>query len=399
MNKIYKVAVIGGGASGLMCAVDLCSGKNALLGKDVLILERNDRVGKKLIATGNGQGNLMNERFGAENYRGEKAFVDDFIRIAKEIDLESYLDGLGIPLCTLKDGKKYPLSRQASSVLDTLRAYLSFKGCITETNAFVKSVKSRKEYFVLTTENGEYFAEKVVMATGGTCAKQFGTDGYSYILAEKFGHKKTALYPALVQLKTEMDAIKGLKGLKEVASVTAYKNGKPIKNSVGDILFTDFGVSGNTVFQVSSAFDGVGDEFLSIEFLPELSLEQLIEIINKRLSLKHIDKSEVLSGVLNKRVGQAVLKVAKTSSAVDIANAVKNFKLKVTGNLGFNFAQVTKGGIATKDVNALTMESKLVKDFYIVGETLDVDGDCGGYNVTFAFVSGIIASRAIKTNI
>ena len=140
MNKIYKVAVIGGGASGLMCAVDLCSGKNALLGKDVLILERNDRVGKKLIATGNGQGNLMNERFGAESYRGEKAFVDDFIRIAKEIDLESYLDGLGIPLCTLKDGKKYPLSRQASSVLDTLRAYLSFKGCITETNAFVKAL-------------------------------------------------------------------------------------------------------------------------------------------------------------------------------------------------------------------------------------------------------------------
>ncbi len=396
MNKIYKVAVIGGGASGLMCAVDLCSGVNALSGKDVLILERNDRVGKKLIATGNGQGNLMNEQFGRENYRGEVSFIDTFVRIANQIDLESYLDGLGIPLCTLKDGKKYPLSRQASSVLDTLRAFLDSKGCQTKTNAFVKDIKSKKQHFVLTTNDGEFFAEKVVLATGGMASKQFGTDGSSYQLAERFGHKKTKLYPSLVQLKTQTQAIKGLKGLKEVALVTAYKNGNPLKSSVGDILFTDYGVSGNTVFQVSSALDGEGDEYISIEFLPELPKEQLIEIINKRQSLQHIDESEVLSGVLNKRVGQAVLKVALSSSASDIANAVKNFKLKVTGNLGFNYAQVTKGGISTKDVNPTTMESKLAKDFYLIGETLDIDGDCGGYNVTFAFVSGIIASRAIK---
>lgn len=398
MNKIYKVAVIGGGASGLMCAVDLCSDKNALSGSDVLILERNDRVGKKLIATGNGQGNLMNEHFGVENYRGERSFIEKFVRLAKEIDLEKYLSDLGIPLCTLKDGKMYPLSRQANSVLDSLRAYLSFKGCVTQTEAFVKGVKSKKDYFVLTTDNGDYFAEKVVMATGGMAAKQFGTDGSSYLLAERFGHKKTNLYPALVQLKTETNAIKGLKGLKEVASVTAYKNGKPLKTCVGDLLFTDYGVSGNTVFQLSSVFDGMGEEYLSVEFLPELSIEKLVEIITKRQSLEHIDNNEVLSGILNKRVGQAVLKASKSNQATDIAHAVKNFKLKITGNLGFNYAQVTKGGIATKDVNPLTMESKLVKDFYLVGETLDVDGDCGGYNVTFAFVSGIIASRAIKDN-
>lgn len=395
MQKIYKTVIIGGGASGLMAAVELLSGKNSFCGSDVLILERNDRVGKKLIATGNGQGNLMNANFSPSNYRGEKSFVYSFIDSAEKINLENYLFDLGIPLCTLKDGKKYPLSRQASAVLDIIRAFLSDKGCQIQTDCKVTKVTKTNDFFTIFTEKDKFFAEKVIMATGGMAAKQFGTDGTSYALAQNFGHKLTLLYPSLVQLKTETQWIKGLKGLKETARVTAFSNGEKM-TATGDLLFTDYGVSGNTIFQVSAILTGKKDERLEIEFLPELTKDQIIKLLERREKLPHINKEDVLCGILNKRIGQAVLKRAKSGDIKDIAAAIKQFTLKVTGNTGFNYAQVTKGGISTEFIDKDTMQSKLASGFYVVGETLDVDGDCGGYNVTFAFISGIIAARSIK---
>lgn len=396
MQKIYKTAIIGGGASGLMTAVELLSGKGAFNGKDVLILERADRVGKKLIATGNGQGNLTNRNFSEQFYHGNKEFIKRFIELAKEIDLESYLENFGIPLCTLKDGKMYPLSRQASSVLDIIRAFLISKGCVIETDAKVTSVTEKASVFTLNTEKGIFNAQKVVMAVGGASAKQFGTDGTSYGLAEKFGHKITKIYPSLVQLKTETAPIKGLKGLKEVARVSVIKNGKEIAQSTGDLLFTEYGVSGSSVFSVSSYLDGQGQEYVNVEFLPEMSQNSVTVLLNKRFNCAYISKEDILNGIVNKRVGQAVLKTVKEFTAQEIAYALKNFRLKVTGNLGFNYAQVTKGGVSTDKISASTYESQLQKGFYVTGEALDVDGDCGGYNVTFAFCSGILCARDIK---
>jgi predicted Rossmann fold flavoprotein len=199
-----------------------------------------------------------------------------------------------------------------------------------------------------------------------------------------------------VQLKTETDKIRGLKGLKEVAIVRAFVDGKEKKSAVGDLLFTEYGVSGNTIFQISSCFNGKGNESLKIEFLPDLSEEQLKLILSERKNKKYVSDTEILDGILVKRIAQVVLKTAKSSKIEDILYALKNFSLKVTGNLGFNYSQVTKGGIKTNDVNPLTMESRLEENFYIVGEALDIDGDCGGYNITFAFVSGILAGLAIK---
>lgn len=396
MQKSYKVAIVGGGASGLMTAVELVCGEYAFSGKDIVILERNDRVGKKLIATGNGQGNLTNAHLRLQNYRGEQKFVCSFLEKENQIDLSCYLENLGIPLCTLTGGKKYPLSRQASSVLDVIRAFLDEKGVETRVNSKVVDIKNKNGVFVLDTESGKVFAEKVVLSFGGAAAKQFGTDGSSYILAERFGHKKTALYPSLVQLKTKTDYIRGLKGLKETAKVTLIVNEKPLSTSVGDLLFTDFGVSGSTVFQVSAGYSGQENAKLKIEFLPELSVEQITEILVKRKSLKYFDDQTLLSGILNKRIGQAVLKYANSFDCEKVASAIKNFALKVTGTLGFDYAQVTKGGIKTCDIDENTFESKLQKGLYIVGEALDVDGDCGGYNLAFAFTSAIVAARGIK---
>lgn len=398
MEKIYRTAIIGGGAAGLMSAVTLTRGENALVGSDIIIIEKSDRVGKKLVATGNGQGNLTNAKIHAEYYYGDKTFIENFISQQKSGLLKEQLDFLGIPLCEQKDGKIYPLSKQANSVLDVIRSYLSFKGVNENTQNKVTAITKKGQLFSIVTDNGVIKARSVIFATGGAAAKQFGTDGSSYALLESLGHRKTKIYPSLVQLKTDLDKIRGLKGLKETARVTAIVNGKAVKSAVGDLLFTEFGVSGNAVFTVSSAVTDKKDVKLLIEFLPDLSLEMTEEILTKRSRCQFISEQDLLTGVINKRIGQAVLKTAKDKTPKSIAHAIKNFTLLVTGNLGFNYAQVTKGGIVTDDINPKTYQSKLIKDLYVVGETLDVDGDCGGYNLTFAFVSGMVAANSIKSS-
>lgn len=396
MNKIYQTAIVGGGAAGLMAAVELTCGNNAINGEDVLLLERNDRVGKKLVATGNGQGNLLNAKVDAKYYHGDKSFIGAFIDNQNQINLSSYLENLGIVLTENKDGKIYPLSKQASAVLDLLRAIIKSKGVEERVNSQVKQIKKEKDYYKLVLENGVYLAKNVIFAVGGCSAKQFGTDGTAYSLIENLGHKKTKLYPSLVQLKTETEKIKGLKGLKESATVWAItSDGKAC--STGDLLFTEFGVSGSAVFNVSSFVAGKENATLKIEFVPEKSQEELKEIIKSRLNKPEIFGENLLVGIVNKRIGQALLKSASKVDAEGVANAVKNFTLKVTGNLGFNYSQVTHGGIITKDIDEKTYESKINKGLFVVGEVLDVDGDCGGYNLAFAFVSGIKSAREIKS--
>lgn len=396
MKKTYHTAIIGGGAAGLMTAVDLLRCPNSIDGADVIILEKNDRVGKKLIATGNGQGNLTNENFSVNNYYGDKAFIESFVADAKSINIKNYLEEIGIPLCTGKDGKVYPLSKQASAVLDVIRLNLLSQGVTEKTTFEVTSIDIKGENYLIRSKDETITAKNVVVAVGGAAAKQFGTDGSQYKILERLGHRKTALYPSLVQLKTDTELIRGLKGLKEVARVTAIVNGKEIKSVTGDLLFTEFGVSGSAIFELSAVVTDKTGVKLKIEFIPELTSDEIRQIIEKRKGLKYFSDADLMTGLVNKRIGQAVLKTVGERSSSKIAFALKNFTLSVTGNLGFNYAQVTKGGIETKDVYPKTMESKLFPNLYIVGEVLDVDGDCGGYNLTFAFVSAILASRAIK---
>ena len=395
MKNNYKVVIVGGGASGLLCAVELLRGKNALLGSEILILEGNDRVGKKLVATGNGQGNLCNSDFSANYYHGDKTFINAFVSHANQINIEEYLTKLGIPL-TKEQGKKYPISKQANAVLDLIRLNLSAKGCSVITSQKVTAVKKSADGYSVKTSDNEYFASNVVLAFGGKAGKQFGTDGSSYSIAQKLGHTITETYPSLVQLKTDLDKIRGLKGLKERVKLTAC-DGKIEKNTtVGEILFTEFGVSGNAVFNLSGYLTDAKKPWLKVEFLPDYSLEQIQNLLLERQKLGYIPFEDTLTGIINKRIGQVMVKTANDKSPQGIANSIKNFDLTVTGNLGFNYAQVTKGGVKTCEVDKDTMQSKLNKGLYIVGEALDVDGDCGGYNLTFAFVSGILSAQDIK---
>ena len=396
MNKIFKAAIIGGGSAGLLCAAELLSGENRLNGEDVVVLERNDRVGKKLIATGNGQGNLSNAVISAENYSGETVFIANFVEQLKQINLTEYLANIGI--VTEKDelGRIYPVSRQANSVLDILRAFFSGNNCTVITSYKAVKITENKGVFTIFSESGDtVFAENIVLAVGGKAAKQFGTDGQGYALATAFNHKLTPLFPSLVQLKTEKEPIKGLKGIKSNVNLTLSDGNLFIKKASGDLLFTDYGVSGNAVFKISDKVAGLKEPVLKIDFLPSFTETQLCDIIEKRERDGFISKSDMLNGLVHKKLGEAIVKKSG-GNLLRIIKTVKSFELKVTGTLGFDYAQTTKGGIITADIDPNTYESKLKKGLYIAGEILDVNGECGGYNLTFAFISGIVAARSIK---
>ena len=303
MKKVYKVAIVGGGSAGLITAIELTQGDNKINGEDVVILEKNDRILKKLIATGNGQANLSNANLTSANYYGDADFIKEYFNTKGAFSVEDYFSALGLPFCVLSDGRKYPLSRQANAVVDILRFNIANRNVGLYTDFEVKNLVYNKGIYEIIGKETVY-AEKVVLAVGGKASPSFGTDGKSYSLAEKFGHKLTSLYPSLVQVKTEIDKIKGLKGIKEHAKVSAYDGNTLIKSETGDLLFTEFGVSGSAVFQVSGHLAKAKNPIIKIEFLPELNKEELTNVLLKRQSnLPDIPKNDYLLGILHKKLG------------------------------------------------------------------------------------------------
>ena len=392
--RFFKVAIIGGGASGLTSAVAF---KKAGF-DDFVVLERLDRVGKKFISTGNGQGNLTNVNISKNFYDSSvKGFFTSAIDSYGYKEIESFYNFLGITLTTDSDGKVYPLSKQASSVLDVIRAYLAYKNTDIITDFFVTDIKKEDDAFIITSAKGDIIkAQTVLLCTGGSAQKQFGTDGNGYNLAKQFGHKITPVYPSLVQLKTDSPLIKGLRGLKADATVYAIGNGKVLKSAVGEVLFTDYGVSGNAIFKISGVLSKVNNPEVKISFIPELSLDELADKIEDRfINQPYLDVSDALTGLVNKMIGKQIVKNAIDCTSYQIAYLAKNFILPISGNLGFNYAQVTKGGVSVGDIDPVTMQSKLTSNLYVLGEVLDVDGDCGGYNLHWAFASAMSAVNDI----
>ncbi len=396
MQTSYEVVIVGGGVSGAACAIELTRGKTRFNGENVLIAERNDRLLKKLTATGNGQGNLTNSSLGARDYHGNENFIRGFF--AEQEDLKGYFESLGVPIVYTESGKAYPASKQASAVTDALRAHLESADVKTVTGAKVMSVKKEKDVFIVKTDKAAFTAKRVVLAFGGAAAKQFGTDGTSYNLATELGHGLTDLKPSIVQLKTEREPIKGLKGIKACARVTLFDGAKPIKSATGDVLFTEYGVSGSAIFSISSYLWQTRNPYIKTEFLPEFDIDAT-ESALVAAARSPLYKINPYACVVNKKIGEALYKTVRDKSVKSLAYALKNFTLKVTGTLGFDSAQTTHGGINADEIDYNSMESKLIKNLYIIGEALDVDGDCGGYNLSFAFLSGVKAANSIKNSI
>lgn len=389
--KNYDVVVIGGGAAGMACAVRLSgSGKKI----NIALVDAGDRLGKKIAATGNGQGNVTNTDMSRGHYFGGNVpLVEKLACAENNFEVESSL--FHMVLSSDENGRVYPGGRQASALVDSLISDLKRGGVDIFTVARVTDIAKG---YKLTLSNGETLSARfVVLCVGGKAQKQFKTDGTSYVLAEKFGHSVTPLYPSLVQLKTDTAYTKTLKGIRTDCIVSAICGGKIIAQKRGDVIFTDYGVSGNAIFSLSPYVVDKQNAVLSLSFLPDISENQIIKDIQTKKSLGY-PTAELLSGTLHNQLGRAIIKRCNSADEKVIAQTVKNFTLQVTGNLGFDYAQVTKGGIDMKDITD-GLESKKSPSLFFAGEVLDVDGECGGYNLHWAFTSGKTVAEAILKRI
>lgn len=398
-----KVIVIGGGAAGMMASI--MAKRN---GADVTLLERNNRVGRKLLATGNGRCNYTNIYIDINNYHGKnpKFAYSPLSKfdMGRTID---FFESLGITPAVEEDGKVFPLSFQSSSVLDVLRFEMDHIGVELVTEAYVVDVYKNKE-FVVKLEDGRIFkGEKLILATGGMAMPASGSDGNGYSLAKKFGHKIISPFPGLVQLKLEGNMFKQITGVKNVGIARLYHKNKLIIEDKGDILFTNYGISGPPILQISRTankyLEANKEVELRVSIIHTKTEEELKDYLKVRFELmpeKNIE--EGLIGLINKKLILPILKavnIHKNKSLAHISNEeidklskiLTSWSFKVIGSQSWGHAQVTAGGVDTGEINSSTMESKLVKDLYIVGELLDIDGDCGGFNLQWAWSTGYLA--------
>lgn len=390
---IYKVIVIGGGASGIITAIE--SAKR-FGGENICILEGADRIGKKLLATGNGRCNLSNVDMSLSHYHGDVNLAESALGAFNSDKLKEYFNGLGVML-TEEDGKIYPMSLQANSVLDMLLYKLKNCGAVVKTDSKVTSVKKKGNVFKTTCQNGKvYESENLVFATGGGSGNSFGTDGKSFSLIKSFGHTVTELSPSLVKLKCDTKRFNALRGIKVKAKVTLLTGDKKEGSVTGDFLFADGSISGNTVFSLSSLITDVKRTSLQIDFLPTVSEKELTDFLaKKKKTCPYLPTDELFTGIVNKQLGKIIYKLADGDLAKCVS-LVKNMRIKVNDTVGFNDSQVTKGGVPAGEINEKTFESRLVDKLFVAGEMLNVDGDCGGYNLHFAFASGYVIGNGIK---
>ncbi|WP_291635421.1 NAD(P)/FAD-dependent oxidoreductase [Clostridium sp.] len=403
----HSLIIVGGGAAGLTSA--LIAKKSGI---DVAIIEGTDRVGKKILTTGNGRcnisnANINNNRYHSENPYFAKHILDSFT-INHTID---FFTCLGIPLVTIDGGKMFPMSMQASSVIDILRFALEEKDIPVYTNTKAKEIIKKNNGFIIYSSNNDtYECKKLIIATGGKSAPKTGSDGSGYTLAKQLGHSVISQVPALVQLKLNYNRLKALSGVKFDGYAEVFINDKCIQKEFGEILFTDYGISGPPILQLSrTASYGLSKNnkvSLTIDMLPSISFEELNEFFNNHWSVfgsRSVNDSFI--GIINKKIIPIILKEAKIEDIhkpcrdLDlkeknaIYNLLKQWKFEVSGTNSFSNAQITAGGIDTKEINAQTLESNIVPNLFFAGEIMDVDGDCGGFNLQWAWSSGAIAGE------
>ena len=397
-----NVIVIGGGASGLMAA--LTAARN---GHAVTLLERQSRVGRKLLSTGNGRCNLTNLHVAPVHYHG---LSPDFVRPALDaFDTEAalaFFHGLGLLTVAEDSGRVYPYSDQAGSVLDVLRFAADAAGVITRTGFEVEQLRRTKHGFAVSSAEETLAADRVIVCCGGMAGGKLGGTRSGYLLLQSMGHNMTKLYPALVQVKTDTTYVKALKGVRATGELTLCRGRDTVAESRGEVQFTEFGVSGPAVFDLSrSAAVEKPPLTLHIDLLPRLSAADTEALLRQRAALMpELTTENLLAGMLHNRLGRTLLRYAGfgltepvaalgAAERQRIAEAIHDFALPVTGVLGFDGAQVTAGGVRTDEFDPETLQSRLVPGLYAAGEVLDIDGDCGGYNLQWAWSSGYLAGQ------
>lgn len=420
--------IIGGGAAGITAAI---TAKD--YGVDTAIIEGNDRVGKKLLTTGNGRCNITNKtidesikKYKVSKSNGDITYripyhsknKDFFLPVLEAFTVEdtiNFFSMLGLPLTSLEGGKMYPLSLQASSVLDILRMALEEREIPVYCGNKVIEIQPHKSGYRVKTKTTEgeqlYTCEKLIICTGGKSAAATGSDGSGYTLAKSLGHSIISPLPALVQLKLDYKNLKALSGIKFNGIADILVNGECLRSEFGEILFTDYGISGPPILQLSRIASTSLDEGKKVEvrvnMMPDTDSEDLDNFLeNHKAMFGHRSMTSAFIGIINKKLIPILLKESKIDNIHKplwelswkekkaIMELLQSWTFPVTGTNSFANAQVTAGGIDTREIDEETLESKLHKNLYFAGEILDVDGDCGGFNLQWAWSSGVIAGRS-----
>lgn len=403
-----RIAVIGGGAAGIVAAIAA-----SYKGADVTIIEKNNRIGKKILATGNGRCNLTNINLGPANYHGKNPGFSG--AALTKFDVQNTIDffeRLGVAHKVEEGGKVFPVSDQASSVLDVLRCELEKAGVRVLCESAVSDIKKEDQGFIITFQNGEaYKADRVILAAGGKAAPNLGSNGSGYTLARKLGHSIVEPFPALVQLKLAAAFLKQIQGVKFDGDAEIIVNNKVMQKESGEILFTEYGASGPPVLSLSRLAGECLQErktaWLKLALINTCGREQLDRYLIKRFS-QGPEKDLLFSfvGYINKRLIPVILKEAgiedikKPVGLVTdgergkILDLLQDWRFQITGTTSWPAAQITAGGVDVSEINGQTMESNIIPKLYFAGEVIDIDGDCGGYNLQWAWSSGFVAGES-----
>lgn len=405
IDMVKSIAVVGAGASGMMAAVWA-----ARAGAKVTVYERNDRVGKKILATGNGKCNFSNEKMGSAWYFGSgKVMIDEIYQSFGLKETIQFYEELGMRIRN-RNGYLYPASEQAATVLDVLRYEMQRLAVTIHTGQQVMEIRKLKDGMQLEMQNHQkHQYDTVILACGGMAAPKTGSDGQGIRLAEQLGHHIVPNVPALTALRCKEGFYKQVSGVRCDAELTLWISGQKVCTERGELQLTDYGISGIPVFQFSReaayAVQNQKCTTVEIDFLPDYEDNEYTSFWKKRwIAQADQTMEQFVTGIVNKKVGLLLLKQADIKETVRAENVPKakrnklstmfrSFRVEVRSTNSYEQAQVSAGGVDCREVTS-RMESKLVRGLYFAGEMLDVDGICGGYNLQWAWSSGAVAGMA-----
>ncbi len=393
------VGIVGGGASGMTAAWFAAQNPNI----QVVLMERQARVGRKLLATGNGRCNLSNVKANGSCYHGYNAsFAEYALDCFNPERTLAWFRELGLYTVTEESGKVYPYSDQANSVVDILRLNLEKPNIQILTGFEVQKIKKTQEGFAVSSSDETIQCDKLIIACGGLAGSKLGGTMSGYKLLSKMGHKVSKLRPSLVQLKSDWKGLAGLKGVRAECKAEIYFNEQLFACSGGEIQFTEYGISGPVIFEISRDVCAQNGRWCcKLDLLPDWSENELYSALKRRTNTS-LSVQELLTGILHNRLGRVLTQAVglnmngyckdlSDAELLAVCTAVKAFEINLTEPMGMDCAQVTAGGVLTDGFDSKTMESKLVPGLYACGEVLDIDGDCGGYNLQWAWSSGYLA--------
>ena len=398
------IIIIGGGPSGIVTAIKAKNKNN-----NVIVLEKNNTPLKKLLLTGNGNCNYFNEIFSTKNYHSKNIDIVDKIISDKNLNsVKEFFDELGI-IPKIKNGYYYPFSNQATTIKNVLLREAELKGVNIICNSEALDIE-KKDKFIIKCTDKEYTCDKLVISMGSKAYPKTGSDGLGYSLLEKLGHSIIKPLPALVQLTSNFKYLKDIDGVRTDVYMELFEDDKYIDSESGELQFTNYGISGICTFNLSNyitrGLDEGRSEVIKINLVP--FIETLITPWMDQYSKKNSNKNltELLEGFLNYKLVNMILKVSNlkgTNYYKDLTNEEKlelcknlrSLKIEITGTKSFDNSQICNGGVPLSEINYQTMESNIVKDLYITGELLDMNGNCGGYNLTTCWISGLLAGKDI----